>query len=342
MKVLSVIVPAYNCEKVIDKCITSFLDAPCFEKIELIIVNDGSTDNTIDVARKYTDKHTNIKLISQENKGHGGALNTGCAAAEGKYLKVIDADDWVSTENLETFINKLEKLDSDVVLTHHYTNDISNGEIKLWKSYPKEFEVPYNFDEIMVEWDNFNRSLTFHGITYNTKFYKENCISLSQHVFYEDYEFATIPCCFAKSVTPIDLFIYNYRIGDVTQSVSKENQLKRISHTETVLRRLIKEFDSLSSFSESAKKYYCTKAQELLLSYLTTACLVEPNKSKGRRLAKEIMATFKNELPIVYKMAQKKYFVFKALNFFHISKDTFEAILNSKFYSKIRSQHEFN
>ena len=172
---------------------------------------------------------------------------SGCSAATGKYLKVVDADDWVVSENLEKFINFLENIESDVVLTHHYTTNISSGEIKKWKSYPNQFEVSYNFDEIMRDWKNFDRSLTFHGITYNTEFYKQNCILLSEHVFYEDHEFATIPCCFAKNITPLDLFIYDYRIGDITQSVSNENQLKRISHTEAVLYRLINEFENLKT-----------------------------------------------------------------------------------------------
>ncbi len=343
MKILSVIIPAYNCEKVIDKCIGSFLSSPCFEKIELVIVNDGSSDTTPDVVTAYCESHPdNIKLISQENKGHGGALNTGCAAATGKYLKAVDADDWVVTENLEAFISFLESTESDVVLTHHFTTDISSGEIKRWKSYPEQFGVAYSFEEIMNQPYNFDRSLTFHGITYNTAFYKENSILLSEHVFYEDHEFATIPCCHAKSITPLDLFIYNYRIGDVTQSVSKENQLKRISHTESVLDRLTDEFYEINGLSEAAKQYYCMKTQGVLISYLTTAFLVEPNKAKGRKLAKSVMKKIKTAMPPVYSLAVKQYYAFKLMNYFHISKDTLERILHSKLYKKIKAKHDFN
>lgn len=343
MKVLSVIIPSYNCEKTLHKCIDSFLPTLCFEKIEIIVVNDGSSDSTEKIALSYCDNYPdNIRLISQENKGHGGALNTGCTAATGKYLKVVDADDWVVTENLETFINFLEANDSDVVLTHHYTTDISSGEIKQWKSYPKQFGVALNFEEIMSDWNSFERSLTFHGITYNTEFYKENRIPLCEHVFYEDHEFATIPCCFAKSITPLDLFIYNYRIGDVTQSVSNENQLKRISHIEAIIQKLLNEFSNINNLSDAAKRYYCMKTQGVLLSFLTTALLVEPNRAKGRKLSNNVMKKIRTKLPLTYSLAKKQYTAFKLMNYLHISKNLFERILRSKLYTKIRSKHDFN
>lgn len=85
----------------------------------MIVVNDGSADKTSDIAKEYIEKYPDVvRLISQQNKGHGGALNTGCAAARGKHLKVIDADDWVETDNLSEFIRLLEQCDSDVVLAH--------------------------------------------------------------------------------------------------------------------------------------------------------------------------------------------------------------------------------
>ncbi len=342
MKILSVIIPSYNSEKYLDKCITSLLSPEHLEKIEIIVVNDGSTDTTPEIANKYCEIYPNVvKLISQENKGHGGALNTGCAAATGKYLKVIDADDWIITENLKAFISFLENTDSDVVLTHHLTTNISTGEIKRWRCYPESFGKAYNFEEIMQNWKSFDRSLTFHGITYNTAFYKENSILLSEHVFYEDHEFATIPCCKAQSITPLDLFLYNYRIGDVEQSVSDKNQLKRIGHTEAVLKRLCVEFPNLA-LSDAAENYYCMKVQGLLLSYLVTVLLIEKDKAEGRKCAGNMIKLINKTLPQAYLFAKRQYKILKALNHLRISKKSFETILNSKIYNKIRSNHNFD
>ncbi len=341
MKILSLIVPSYNSEGFLDTCIPSFLHPDVVEELDIIIVNDGSVDNTPEVAEKYCRRYPgSVRLINQENKGHGGALNTGCAAAVGKYLKVIDADDWVETNNLPVFVEFLRSCESDVVLSHHYTVDISTNEIKKWKSYPEIFEKAYNYGEIMSDWKSFERSLTFHGITYNTAFYHKFGIQLSEHVFYEDHEFATFPCCHARSVTPVDLFIYDYRIGDVQQSVSDGNQLKRLGHTETVLRRFVAEYHRLPD-NCPGKAYVQMKAQGLLLSYLTTVMLVEPKRSAGRAQGKAMMEFFQGHLPETCALAQKQYKIFRLLNLLGVRKKGFEKLLRSKLYRRLRRSHDF-
>lgn len=344
MKVLSLIVPSYNSEQFLNRVIPSFLHPDTIEKLDVIIVNDGSQDATAATAQKYCDMYPDsVRLINQENRGHGGALNTGCAAAVGKYLKAVDADDWVLTDNLPEFVRLLEDCDSDVVLTHHHTVDISTGEIKSWKSYPAQFGRSHTMPEIMGQWENFDRSLCFHGITYKTGFYHRCGIRLSEQVFYEDHEFATFPCCMACSITPLDLFIYEYRIGDVQQSVSDENQLKRIGHTETVLHRMVAEFYRLGEeISDAGRDYICMKTQRLLLSYLTTVLLVNPDKKAGRKTAREMMAYFRAELPGAYEKAKKQYWIFRLLNCFHVSKRTFERLLRWRLYQKIRKSHDFD
>lgn len=340
MKVLTFIIPAYNSEKYLDKCIPSMLAPEVLDKLEIIVVNDGSTDATAAAAEKYCAQYPEtVRLISQENKGHGGALNTGCAAAQGKFLKVIDADDWVETRNLPEFVQLLEQCDSDVVLTHHNTIDISTGEVKNWRSYPEQFGKAYIFAQIMADWRSFDRSLTFHGITYRTDFYREYGIALSEHVFYEDHEYATYPCCHARSVTPFDLFLYQYRIGDVNQSVSNANQLKRLGHTEAVIARMIGEYRKLPE--SEGKRYAAMKIQGLLLSYMTTALLVDPDKKEGRRLAGRLMAQCRENAPEVYGLAKRKYQVFCVMNRLHIGKRTWDAVLHSSIYNTLRKNHSF-
>lgn len=340
MKILSFIIPSYNSEQFLDRCIPTMLIPEVVSKIEIIVVNDGSTDETVATAGKYCTQYPQtVRLISQENKGHGGALNTGCAAATGKYLKVIDADDWILSENLPAYIAALENCESDVVLTHHHTFDISTGKIKNWRNYPPEFGKAYSFETIMSDWRSFDRSLTFHGITYRTEFYHQYGHQLLEHVFYEDHEYATYPCCFAKSVTPFDLFLYEYRIGDVNQSVSNANQLKRLGHTETVLRRMMEKYRELPS--SSGKHYAAMKIQGLLLSYLTTALLVNPDKKAGRILARHRMAECQGYAPEAYRLVLRKYRIFQLLNQLHVSKASWDAVLSSRLYNRLRGNHDF-
>lgn len=341
MKVLSLIIPSYNSEAYLHKCIPSFFAEAVLDKLDIIIVNDGSTDNTVEAAQTYCRRYPDsIRLICQENKGHGGALNTGCAAAVGKYLKPVDADDWVETQNLPELIRLLEDCDSDVVLTHYNTIDVSTGEVRRYRSYPKQFGKAMTMDEIMADWRNFYRSMTFHGIAYKTEFYQKHSISLSEHVFYEDNEYATLPCSRAQTVTPFDLFFYDYRVGDVNQSISLSNQVKRMGHTQTVIRRMMADYCTLPE--GPGKRYAAMKTQGVVLTYLTTALLAHPNKKEGRKLAAGHMAECQATAPEIYRLVLRKYQVYTILSRLHISKPTWEKFLNSNFYNRLRGSQNFD
>lgn len=97
MKILSIAVPCYNSQEYMRNCIDSLLVGG--EEVEIIVVDDGSKDNTLQIAKEYEEKYPGIvKAVHQENKGHGGAVNTGLAHASGLYFKVVDSDDWLNEE----------------------------------------------------------------------------------------------------------------------------------------------------------------------------------------------------------------------------------------------------
>lgn len=340
MKLLSFVIPAYNSEAYLEKCLSSMLEPSVLEDLEIIVVNDGSTDATEKIALDFCGRYPGtVRLITQKNLGHGGALNTGCAAAQGKYLKVIDADDWVESRSLPAFVKALEKCESDVVLTHYRTVNITTGEEKAWRCYPEAFGKAMTLGDVMGRWGDFDRALTFHGIAYRTDFYQKMGLSLSEHIFYEDHEFATFPCCHAETVTPLDIFVYVYRIGDVNQSVSDANQLKRISHVEAVLKRLLTEGEKLPP--GAGRDYAAAKAQGLLMSYLTTALLVCPDKAQGRALAEKAVEALRTPFPENYRQIQGKYKIFQAMSRLHITRRQFEAVLDSRLYNKLRGNHDF-
>lgn len=340
MKVLTFVIPSYNSEAFLDKGLGSMLVPEILDRLEILVVNDGSADGTAALAQKYADQYPNtVRLISQENKGHGGALNTGLAAATGKYVKVIDADDWVVSENLATFLDQLEKTESDVVLTHYHTVDIGTGEVKCWKTYPEAFDKDYDFSQIMASWRSFDRALTFHGITYRTDFYREKGQMLVEHTFYEDHEYATYPCCYAKSIRLLDLYVYEYRIGDVNQSVSMANQLKRLSHTQRVLEKMEKLYAQVPD--GAGRQYAAMKIQGLLMSYLCTALLVEPDRVAGRAKAKAAMEDCTARTPEAAALAGKKYRLFLAMNRLGLRKKTWDSVLRSRVYNALRGNHSF-
>ena len=151
MKRLSFVIPAYNSEAYLEKCLSSMLEPSVLEDLEIIVVNDGSTDATEKIALDFCGRYPGtVRLITQKNLGHGGALNTGCAAAQGKYLKVVDADDWVERKSLPALIKALETCDSDVVLTHNRTVNIPTWADEAWWSYPEAFGNTMILDAVMT------------------------------------------------------------------------------------------------------------------------------------------------------------------------------------------------
>ena len=121
MKTLSISIAAYNAEKWLSKCLDSFCVPDVMDYLDVIIVNDGSSDGTSEVACKYITAYPDtFRLINKDNGGHGSTINASIPNAIGKYYKIVDADDWVENDGLIDLINKLNSIDADVVYSPYY------------------------------------------------------------------------------------------------------------------------------------------------------------------------------------------------------------------------------
>lgn len=115
-KLLTIVVPAYNVEKYIKNCLDSFIDLSVLRSLEILIVDDGSTDSTASLAHTYEQKYPySFKVLSKENGGHGSTINYAIPRATGKYFKVVDGDDWLDKSLLPQFIQLLKHTHSDVI-----------------------------------------------------------------------------------------------------------------------------------------------------------------------------------------------------------------------------------
>ena len=115
MEKVSIIIPVYNVEKYLPKCLESVL-GQTYADLEIICVDDGTPDRSAAVILSYAEKDRRINLISQENQGLSGARNTGIGSATGKYIIFLDGDDWIEPETVETAVGMAEKNNADVVM----------------------------------------------------------------------------------------------------------------------------------------------------------------------------------------------------------------------------------
>lgn len=339
-KTLSIIIPSYNSRAYLGKCLASLVVPDILDALDVIVVNDGSTDGSESIGQTYADRYPgSFTLINKKNGGHGSAINAGAKAARGKYMKVLDADDWFLSDSLPDYIAGLEGTDADVVLTCYHTIDISTGEKKSWRCFPKSWDRTYTVREILSDWKTFDRCLMFHGITYRTDFYRENGVQLAEGVFYEDQEYAAYPFCRAETVLPLDVFVYEYRVGDAAQSVAADNQLKRIDHTETVIKKMIKNRESVTE--EWAVKYCDRKIQLLVLSYMVTSMLCDKDRRRGVRRVDDLLRYVARKDRAVAEQLVGYYRILKLLNAAHVDINTYNRLLRSGLYNKLRHNRSF-
>ena len=314
-KLLSIAIPCYNVEWCLEKCLCSFLAEPVIEDLEVIIVNDGSTDGTRAIAEKYVDKRpASYRLINKDNGGHGSAINKAINLATGKYFTAVDADDWVITENLDKFLGVLANTDADAIITHYHTVDMASGCRNEKKTRDIPFGRLYTPDEFVSYGRGAFECAVYHGLTYKTLTYKESAAKLTEGVFYEDHEYATLPFTKVRTILPLDLFLYQYLIGNSGQSVAEDKQIRQLGHLETVIRRLFECHRENPGVSEGARRYIARKATDLLVSYYIIAMIKNPDKRGGREAASQLRREMQNIGPTLVSDTDRRYKIAVAMS----------------------------
>ena len=340
-KIISFIIPSYNVEEYLTKALDSFLVPELETQIEVIVVDDGSYDQTAVIAQSYLERFPNIfRLLQKENGGHGSAINEGSRIAAGKFIKIVDADDWVVTENLGNFIKYLIICESDVVLTPFHMVDMNTGIKTFQCMYLENYSRIFTPNEIASNWKAFDKCTTFHGITYKTAFYNYYRHELPEKVFYEDQEYATIPFCYAQKVSVLDLTIYQYLVGNSRQSVSHQNQGKRIGHLEKVIDDMLEYWKINYGSPGFSENYWIRKAEGTILSYYMIMCILNPEKSIGRRLCAKLNQKLKVSCLPLYTGVLNKYHLYVLFSWLQISPNAYERIIHSFLFRLLRHNHK--
>lgn len=212
-KVLTVVIPTYNMEKYLENCLNSFIFDEKEEGLEVLIVNDGSKDNSINIAKEYEKKYPNIfKIVDKENGGHGSTINAGLKVATGKYFKVVDADDWVETNQFKLLFEELKKLDADCVVCNYYHVFEQSNKKKFINCLMSD----YNMVTPIKSTDKFKFYMA--ATTFKTEIIKD--VVIDEKCFYVDVEYNELCTSRCKTFINLDLNVYRYRIGRAGQSVS--------------------------------------------------------------------------------------------------------------------------
>lgn len=280
-KILTVSIAAYNVEDYLRECLDSFLEKTVLEKCEVIIVDDGSTDNTGSIAKEYVEKYPQTYIyIKKENGGWGSTLNASIPTARGKYFKQLDGDDIFDLGNLAEYIHQLEKVESDVVITPYIEFYDKTGAEK------REIIIGTNIErnkELNIESINEMIDIGMHACTIKTQLLKENKIKITEHCFYTDVEFVVKALNFSKTITFIDTIIYRYRIAREGQSVSLEGYRKHYKESMYIVQLLLEYEEKYSSVNRK-NPLLKKKLQTMVYGLYGMFCKLKPTKEHKNEL----------------------------------------------------------
>ena len=306
MKLLTVAIPCYNSQDYMEHAIDSVLIGG--DDVEIIIVDDGSTDGTAKIADKIEAENPGVvRVIHQVNGGHGQAVNTGLANARGVYYKVLDSDDWFDRE---AFIKVLEKLRSfvedgirvDLFLANYvyekpslhkhkiirYTSALPKDEVFGWSDV-KHFKVSQN--------------ILMHSVIYRTKMLRDCGLELPQHTFYVDNIFVYVPLPFVKSMYYMDVDLYRYFIGREDQSVNETVMIGRIDQQLRVNKIMIEAHD-LTKIHNKKLRDYMVKYLTMMMT-VSSVFLIKEGTEESLEKRAELWKFLRDQNPAMLRMINR-------------------------------------
>lgn len=278
MKLITFAVPAYNSKDYLNKCIDSLLVGG--DEVEVIIINDGSTDSTEEIALNYQKRFPNIvRVISKENGGHGSGVNAGLKNASGLFFKVVDSDDWLNEDSLYKLLETLRVHQKNNTLADLYITNFIYDKVSQGKFFIRDFSRHLK-NEVFTSWSKVKRFygaqvLLMHSLTYNTAKLRASGIKLPNHTFYVDNIYAYTPLPLMETLYYIDTNLYHYFIGREDQSVNIKVFTKRYDQQIRVMKEMISaySYDSIMRMKKGLRRYmlHCLSAIMMITILFTVA-----------------------------------------------------------------------
>lgn len=306
MKLITFAVPSYNSENYMRHCIDTLLTGG--DEVEIIIVNDGSKDNTGAIADEYAAKYPDIVFpVHQENGGHGSGVNAGLVRAKGLYYKVVDSDDWLDEAALKTTLDTIRKHveagdAADLYICNFVYEHVSDGTSYV-SHYRKKMPVGrfFGWDEVkpFTKWE----MLLMHSLIYRTEALRESGINLPKHTFYVDNIFSYQPLPYMKKLYYIDVDLYRYFIGRSDQSVNIDNMTKRYEQQIRVMGLMTDAYtyDEIKAMDKGLKKYLFHALGAIMMNTIFFSSGGKDNKKERKQNLKALWKHIKEKDKKLYR-----------------------------------------
>lgn len=245
-------------EDLLPRCLDSLIIPENFEKLEVWIVNDGSKDRSSEIGHEYEAKYPEVfKVIDKPNGNYGSCINVALPKCTGKYVKVLDSDDWFDTNNLNQFIKDLSIYDVDLVITD--TKDVD-----IFRNTNTNHRININSHNQIVDFRKATQYPDFlriqmHFITYRTTIFNEIDYYQTEGISYTDQEWIFSPMTRVKQIVALPYVVYNYLIGREGQTMDSNIFRKSISHQIKSQESRFNSFEKYKNTSDEHKTYLQTK-----------------------------------------------------------------------------------
>ena len=297
-KILTVSIAAYNVENYLRRTLESLVRYSDDERLEVIIVDDGSSDNTSEISQEFSVNYPQVfKLIKKENGGYGSTINASLKEATGKYFKLLDGDDWFQKDILDNYLDFLERTDSDIVLAPYTIAYMPDGEMEL-----KDVHNELNQFKEDIARGKIKNSITHQELAVKTKILQENGVFITEHCFYTDQEFVFQSILFSNSITKFGMPVYCYQVGREGQSVSINGLKKHYKDAMKVADNLY------NMYSRHLKTIYEGKNRILLIKLVLSTALVfranivRSDITNAKNELREFDQNMKSKYPEIYNI----------------------------------------
>ncbi len=303
--VLTVAMPCYNVARYLERGLTSFDDARLEGKVELIVVDDGSTDDTARIARDFMARRPAVfRLVEKENGGHGSAVNAGLAQARGTYFRVVDGDDWIDTSELVRLAGFLSHATTDLVVDVKTEVDMTTSEKRV---FPQPAELPQGVAcdvESVCMLDAFAPNVMIHTLTARTSYLRSINLHLLEKTFYEDLEFVVKATLDAADVTFVDTRVYQYLVGNASQSVADEGYVRRWDDHTRVCEELLSLLTARAASLSPVRRVYLQRRCSLLSNtHYNIALIFDKDRKRGLRRARAYRDMLRSEHPDIARLS---------------------------------------
>ena len=307
MKLLTVVVPCYNSQEYMRHAIESLL--PGGDRVEIIIVDDGSTDRTADIAQEYARKFPGIvRIIHKENGGHGDAVMAGLLGAQGLYFKVVDSDDWVDQKAYPRILELLESCaqpeDRIDMLVSNYIYDKAGVKRKHVMSYAHALPENKVFSWEETKRFRIGQYLLMHSVIYRTQLLHDCGLQLPKHTFYVDNLYVYVPLPYVRRMRYLNVDFYHYYIGRADQSVSENIMIKRMDQVLKVNQMVIDSYH-LNTIDHVQLKRYMRNYIEIITT-VSSIMLIQSGSDEDLHKKKELWDYLRTHDPKLYRQLRRR------------------------------------